>query len=146
MAKWAYQACKVWEDAKLLGWSSKTKLFQVGIKWNETTCFSPFKNPSENHPVSFVYVHTHQQQSLLRSCISTYIPPSRKLQTFSSLLETRWKVSLMICCSVSSFCTEKQNREMLTKIKRKMASSVAVTSHFIERKGEGRILTLFTQQ
>ena len=31
-------------------------------------------------------------------------PPSRKLQTFSSLLDTKWNVSLMICCCVSSLC------------------------------------------
>lgn len=32
-----------------------------------------------------------------------YLPPSRKLHTLSSRLETSWKVSLIICCWSSSF-------------------------------------------
>lgn len=34
---------------------------------------------------------------------NTYVPPSKKLQTLSSLLETSWKDSLMIFCCISSF-------------------------------------------
>lgn len=34
----------------------------------------------------------------------THLPPSRKLQTLSSLFDTNWNVSLMICCCMSSFC------------------------------------------
>ena len=33
----------------------------------------------------------------------TYLPPSRKLHTLSSRLETSWNVSLMICCCCASF-------------------------------------------
>jgi len=33
---------------------------------------------------------------------NTHVPPSKKLQTLSSRLETRWNVSRMICCWTSS--------------------------------------------
>lgn len=79
--------------------------------WSEETLMK--NNPS-------LYNGDGDQKSLLQSDNSTYIPPSRKLQTFSSLLETRWKVSLMICCSVSSFCEDKQNREIRATIKNKV--------------------------
>lgn len=49
----------------------------------------------------------------LANALTTYIPPSRKLQTFSSLFETKWKVSLMICCSVSSFCRMNRKTEIV---------------------------------
>lgn len=39
--------------------------------------------------------------------LDTYSPPSRKLQTFSSRFDTKWKVSLIICCCVSSLCERK---------------------------------------
>lgn len=36
--------------------------------------------------------------------INTCLPPSRKLQTLSSLLDTKWNVSRIICCCMSSAC------------------------------------------
>lgn len=33
-----------------------------------------------------------------------HLPPSKKLQTLSSRLDTKWKVSRMICCCMSSAC------------------------------------------
>lgn len=39
--------------------------------------------------------------------LDTHSPPSRKLQTFSSRFDTKWNVSLIICCCVSSLCERK---------------------------------------
>ena len=41
--------------------------------------------------------------SILYPSCFTNLPPSKKLHTLSSLLDTRWNVSLMICCCISSF-------------------------------------------
>lgn len=35
----------------------------------------------------------------------TRLPPSKKLHTLSSLLDTKWNVSRMICCCMSSACS-----------------------------------------
>lgn len=45
--------------------------------------------------------------------INTYVPPSRKLHTLSSRLDTRWNVSLMICCWRSSGCAQKERPKFL---------------------------------
>ena len=50
---------------------------------------------------------------LLNFCFcETYVPPSRKLHTLSSRLDTSWKVSLTICCWTSS-CFKKRRKKIV---------------------------------
>lgn len=56
---------------------------------------------------AFVMLSCIQYAILSKTVYDSYIPPSRKLQTFSSRFDTRWNVSLMICCSVSSLWMRK---------------------------------------
>lgn len=55
---------------------------------------------------------TQQIMSKWEIAPNTCLPPSKKLQTLSSLLDTKWNVSRMICCCMSSACTKPNKMKM----------------------------------
>ena len=70
--------------------------------------------------------------------VITYVPPSKKLQTLSSLLETIWNVSLMIWCCMSSDWKEVQLKSVILLYDAHYFSPKLVSKF-------GRCITLFTQ-
>ena len=102
---------KAWEQH-----CPSTPAINGGRPWNNAMC--------ENKAVSVIQQSKGGNKAVAVSW--SYLGPSRKLQTLSSLFETIWNISLMICCCSSWLCTSNE-------LENRLDESVWIGGHWVCR-------------